>query len=188
VRGVVLEGLGNGFLECYRSEAIKERDETAGEATQVATAAGDFREEVLAFWDGVVEAINAPVLCGLSFVIDERLDVRWVLDLLAAIEASWMGSDCVVAIEDSDGREACHHDEGFADVGVGHRVVVEVEADVGVFPDLDLDSLVGGEGIVGKGQEAWFFLSEGLAHGAGTIFRATAIGCDTPAPLKCLVV
>ena len=92
----------------------------------------------------MLEAIDCPVLPGLALALDQGLDVRGILDLLTAAVAASVASDLLRAIEQSDLRFAGDPGEPTADVFVGDRVVVAVEADVGGPTDGDVDTFVGG--------------------------------------------
>ena len=47
---------------------------------------------------------------------------------------------------------------------------------IGCLADVDLDPLVGGEGVAGQRQELVLLLGEDVAHGAAPVLRAAAIG------------
>ena len=84
----------------------------------------------------------APAMCAASSICSPRSQLR-----------AWRGDD-LAAVEDAHGaRSVAMHDQRAAHVGVRDRVVVEVEAHVRRLADVDLDALVGREGVVGQRQQ-----------------------------------
>jgi hypothetical protein len=55
------------------------------------------------------------------------------------------------AVQDADLLGAGHHREQAQDMGVGYRVVVQIEAHIGGLADLDLLALLGRKGVRWQG-------------------------------------
>lgn len=67
-------------------------------------------------------------------------------------------------------------------------VVVEIEASIGRLPDLDLHSLVGGELIIGKGQQLALLFSEDIANQPRPVFYPRTSCGALRCPLECLPI
>ena len=113
-----------------------------------------------------MQAVLGAVLTGMALVGEECFDVGWIFNLLPTVEGTGMGGDDIVAIEDAHGIEGGEHDQGASGALEGNGVIVEVESHVGCLGDVDLDTLLTGERIVGQVEQLWAFFVEDLLHGA----------------------
>ncbi len=128
---VALQGLAKGGLDGGSAMGIEEAHEARDGAAEAAPALGDTVQQVLALGDSVEEAVGCPgTRCG-PLAGHQLGHVAGVFDLLAAIPGPGVGSDQVVAIEEAHAVLGGQHKELAAHLGVGHRVVVAVETDVG---------------------------------------------------------
>jgi len=93
---------------------------------------------------------------------EESLDMRRILDGLSGVVAASMPCDLVGARDDPDGDRAGQQGEWTADVGVGNRVAVAIEADIREFAGDDGPHQLGLEGTRGQRQEPRLLLREDL--------------------------
>ncbi len=87
-----------------------------------------------------------------------------------------MGGDHLGTIEHTHLGGRGHDDQRAADVGMRHRVVVEVEADVRCLAHLDLDAIFGGKHVAGKREEHASLLGEDVAHRSTAVLGTRAVG------------
>ena len=113
-----------------------------------------------------VEAVGGAVLAGEAFLALERLDVGGVFDLASPVERAPMGGEHGPGVEDAHGVEGCRDGEGACDVTMGNGVIVAIEPEVGSLSDMDFDSLLARERIVGERDEVVLFPA--LARGMPT--------------------
>jgi hypothetical protein len=164
MRGITFERFGDGALKGGGAVGVKQLDESAGEHAEVLTALGGGEEQCLSAGCGVVESVLCAVLAALSFVFEECLDVSGFFNLLIPVEGAGVSSEDALAIEHAHGVECSEHDEGALDAVVGDGVIVLVESHVRGLGDVDLDTLLTREGIVGQCEERWSFFVEDLSH------------------------
>jgi len=74
------------------------------------------------------------------------------------------------------------HGQNAPDMGVRHRIIVEVEADIGRLADRDHDALQQRRRVVRQDQQARRFVGEHLADGAPGFVRAAPVGSRAIAP------
>ena len=110
---------------------VEQIDEAARERAEMHAALCGGGEELRAARRGVMQPIHGAVSTSGALVIDQVLDMRGILDLLAAIVAARVGGDDGIGVEDAHGIEGGTDLEAAPHVGVRDRVVVPVEADVG---------------------------------------------------------
>ena len=65
---------------------------------------------------------------------------------------------------------------------MGHRIVVQIETNIGRLADADLDAFEQGRGVVGQRQQTWRLIGEHLAHGAVRLAGAAPVGGETATP------
>ena len=111
-------------------------------------------EQGLAGGGGLRKAVGGAVLTGGALVVDQRLDVGGVLDLRALVVAAPMAGEhrrrrrrCVPHA----GRRA---PSGRAGRGMGDRIIVQIEADIGRLADRDRDMLEQRRRVVRQRQQA----------------------------------
>ena len=105
-----------------------------------------------------------------------------VLDGLSGVVAAAMAGELGLSVEDADAGGAGEQGERLADVGVGNRVGIAVEADVGGFARADGADEFGLEGMGGERQEAGLLFGPDVGDGTvGLVGVASAVG-DVVAP------
>ena len=119
--------------------------------------------------------VNGTLHGGLADHPAEPLDVLRVLDLLTAVPAADVRGDLILAFRDSNSVEVGKHDERALCAVVRHRVIVEVEADIGSLANLDLESLERRKGGVRMRQEEPSLILERLTNSATPVFDPGAI-------------
>jgi hypothetical protein len=112
---------------------------------------------------------------GLTFPRHERLDMRWLFDLLAFVETARMAGQDRQAVDDAQPIGIGQYCQGSSYIRVWYRVIVLVEADIRCLAGLDGDPLDNGIGIVGQWQQSRDFLGEDLGDAAGLVFGAAAV-------------
>ena len=105
-----------------------------------------------------------------------------VLDGLPGVVAAAVAGELGLPVEDADAGGAGHEGEGLPDVGVGNRVEIAVEADVGGLSGADGADEVGLEGMSGQGQEAGLLLDPDVGDGAVGLVGVTSLVGDEVAP------
>ena len=163
---VAFEGDGDGGGELLRSVVVEEGEEAGGVRAERLAAFGEALEERGGDGDGDTEAVAGGVVVGLAGGGEQPLEVRGVLDGLRGVVAAAMLGELGLPVEDADAGGAGHERERFPDVGVGNRVGVAVEADVGGLSGADGADEVGLEGMRGQGQEAGLLLGPDVGDGA----------------------
>ena len=141
VDGALLERLGERRLEIGRGRRVEDPKKGSGGRTDVVAARSEQDEELLGGARSFRESVDAAMSSRTSLLFDELLDVRRILDLLAAIPRPRVRGDDVEPVVDLDGGEIGEHDECLLRVMVRERVVVEIEPCVRGLSDLDLAAL-----------------------------------------------
>jgi hypothetical protein len=118
VNGVARDGLDESFLELSGAGAIEDDEQASGGVPDVAAALGHEAKERLTAPSRASESIQAAVLAGAAFLIDETLKVLRLLELLSAVPAANMRSDDLVSFGDADFVEVGVDDEGALDAVV----------------------------------------------------------------------
>ena len=105
-----------------------------------------------------------------------------VLEGLSGVVAAAMAGELGLSVEDADAGGAGEQRERLADVGVGNRVGIAVEADVGGFAGADGADEFGLEGMGGERQEAGLLFGPDVGDGTVRLVGvASAVG-DVVAP------
>ena len=99
-----------------------------------------------------------------------------------AIEAARVPGQFGHAVQDTDLLLVGQDRQRAPDMGVWHRVVIEVEADVGRLGHRDIQALTQGIDGGGQPQQARLFDGEGLAHGQGVVLGPGPIEGPALAP------
>ena len=119
---------------------------------------------------------------GGALVFDQRFDVDGSLDLLTSIPAAHVVRQLLCAVQDANPVFVGQHAQGAAHMGVRHRVVVQIEADVGrlarrhgpAFRQLVL--------ALGQRHQGGLLGMEGLPHAQGRVLRPPPIRRRALAP------
>jgi len=110
-----------------------------------------------------------------GFAFDQRIEVRRVLDLLAPVVAARVRSHDALSIEDANPVGIGQDRQRLAYQGVGHRVVIEVEAYIRGLAHRDRDPFLQGPGVVRRGEQAGLLLGKGVPRRQGSIVRAEPV-------------
>ena len=105
-----------------------------------------------------------------------------ILDLGALVVAAAMAGENLGAVDDAHLVRVGQHGEQALHLGVGDRVVVEIEAHIGRLADLDGDALEQRIGIVWQRQQARRLGREGCAHAQRGLLGTRPVGRRTRAP------
>ena len=107
-----------------------------------------------------------------------------VLDGASGVVGAVVASELGLAVEDADAGSAGEQGQRLSDVGVGNRVEIPVEADVGGLSGADGADEVGLEGMGRERQEAGLLLGPDVGDGAvGQLGVAASVG-DVVAPAE----
>ena len=112
--------------------------------------------------DGGAEPVAGGVDVGLAGGGEQAFQMGGVLDGQPGVVGAVMVGQLVVSVEDADAGGRGDQGQRLADVGVGDRVEVAVEADVGGLAGADGTHQVGLEGIGGQRQQAGLLLGPDL--------------------------
>ena len=114
--------------------------------------------------------------------------MRQVVDRLAGVVAARVAGDHLAAGDDPHGRRAGQEGERPADVRVGNRIAIAVEADVGRLAGRDGAQHIGREGMRGQRQEPRLLLGEDLRDGLIALLGMRPLMRHVVAPLPKLRV
>ena len=135
----------------------------------------------LAGW--LCQLIGRSVLMRRVFFVDEGLYMGGNLDLFAFVVAALVASQHLGAIDNAHLMRVGKNSENAPNVTVRHRVIIEIEANIGVFADRNLYAFEQWHRVVGQRQQASRFLGEHFTHGAALgIVGALAICRRTITP------
>lgn len=163
--------------------AIKQPQQRGRERTDVGATFGGPDHQGLTDRHGPGEAVEAAMLARLTLDLNEILQVSSVFDLLATIIAATVTGDHLRAVEDPDLAEIGPHAQHAPNMGMGNRVVVQVEPHIGRFADLHGDLLLNGIRVGGQRQKQWLLLCERLAYCHLAILRTWSVRRFGSAPL-----
>jgi hypothetical protein len=181
VQGAAGQGLCEGGVDVLSALGPEQLGETRRGAAQVPAALGQRGEPRLAVGERGVEAIDGAVLLGGALVLGESGDVGGVLDLLTPIPRAQVGAQGLLAVEDAHLVGRREYDERAARVRVRDRVIVEVEADVGVLPTSTAMRSSAGNGLSGRASS----LPRSSAKSSRTV-RPRSSGQDRSAAMPCV--
>ena len=105
------------------------------------------------------------MMAGFAFLLDKRLDMGGVFDLDALVVTALVTRQDRGAVDDADLFRRGQDAQCAPHVGMGHGIIVQIEARIGRFADGDRDLRRQRKRIVGQRQETGRFSGEGLAHG-----------------------
>ena len=136
----------------------------------------------------MAEPVEAAVARSRLLGGDQRLEVGRVFDLLAMAIAPRVCGHDRGAFENPHVLGAGDHDEGAADAGMGHRIVIAVEAGVRGLADLYGLALLGRILRRGEGQQDVALFGKGLLDRQGRLLGAAAFGGQAVTPGGGLIV
>ena len=134
---MAIEGLEDRGLKLVRAIMIKPPDQRSGDGAEVMAALGDTGEQGLARRRRLGQTVGGPLTACASFLVDQLLEMGGFFDLFAFAVAAPMAGDDAHAVDDAQPVGIGQHGQRSLDMGVGHRIIVEVEADIGCLADLD---------------------------------------------------
>ena len=129
--GVAFEGERDGGGQFLRSVVVEQSEQPGRVRAQGLSALGEALEERDGGGDGGVEAVAGGVDVGLAGSRQQAFEMRGILDGQSGVVGAVMAGQLVLSVEDADAGGRGEQGQRFADVGVGDRVEVAVEADVG---------------------------------------------------------
>ena len=156
-------GVGERHVELGGAVLTQQATQLKRDAAEVLPAIGAAHQEAAALRRRVLQAVGAAVLTRRALLGDEGDDVSGVLDTFVAAPAARVRGDDGRSVDDPHGVGVGEDHELTAHVGVRHRVVVAVEADIRRLADVDGRLLIAREGGGGQRQQPRLLLGEGLA-------------------------
>jgi len=115
---------------------LQQLDQGRGNAAEIAAALGSTDQQDPAGRRRLRQPIGRSMAMCLTFVRHESLDMGLALDLLALAVAARMRGNDLLTFDDAQPIDIGQHGQGSQHVGVRHRVIVFVEANVGCLPTL----------------------------------------------------
>ena len=164
MRHAALERLADRGIELCGPIALEQPKQGGGDRSEIVAALGGAQQQSLARRRDLGETVGAAITAGGTLVRDQSLDMRAILDLGALVVAAGMAGKDLGAVDDAHLVRIGEHGERASDLGVGHRVIVEIEPNIGRLADLDGDTLDQRIGVVRQLQQSGRLLGEGLAH------------------------
>ena len=179
---VAREGDLDGGGQFLRSVVLEERKQPDQMRPEHVAARGQARQEGRRDRHGQTQAVAGAGRIGLVGGREEPLDMRRILDGLGGVVTPRMSRDLVGTRDDPDGGRAGEQRERTADVRVGNRVAVAIEADVRQFAGDDGPHQLGLEGMRGQRQEPRLLLREDLRDGLVALLGVRALMGDLVPP------
>ena len=150
--GVSLEGVGDGGGQLLRPVVVEQGEQSGGLRAQGFSPFCKPLEEGGGDGDGGAEPVAGGVGVGLTGGGEKPFQMRGVLDGLCGVVAAAMAGQLDLSVEDADAGIAGHQGQRLSGVGVGDRVEIAVEADVGGLSGADGAEEFGLEGMSGEGE------------------------------------
>jgi hypothetical protein len=152
VRHAAVERLADRGLEFGGAIAVEEPQQGGGDGPIVA-ALGSTTRQSLARRSCAGEPVGAAMTAGGTFLRDQGLDVRALLDLIAPVITAGMAGEDLGAVDNTYLARIGQHGKHASHLGMRYRVVIEIESDIRRFADLDGDALDQRIGVV-RGNSA----------------------------------
>lgn len=182
VRDAAAERLGDGGLQFGGAIAVQQPDQGGRDGGEGVAALGGLLEQALAGWRRLEEPVIRPMMAGGPLVFDQRFDMGGRLDLRPLVIAARVAGDDLAAVGDADLAVIRQHGQVPTDVGVGDRVVVEIEANIGGLADRDLLTLAYGIRVVRQLQQPGSFPGKDLPNAEARLLGAAPIGGRAATP------
>jgi hypothetical protein len=157
------ERVPEGDLQLRGADPVEELEQPGDLAAEVLAPQGQSLDESVGAWAGSAEPVTPAQLVSMPLLAGERLDVDRILDHLLLVVAARVRGEDVRAVGDPDLLLGGREDERLADEVVRNRVVVPVEADVGLFTGDHRPGDVAVPGMLGDRQQARALLLERVA-------------------------
>ena len=182
VRDAAAERLGDGGLQFGGAIAVQKPDQGGRDGGDGVAALGGLLEQALAGWRRLEEPVIRPMMAGGALVFDQRFDVGGRLDLRPLVIAARVAGDDLAAVGDANLIAIGQHGQLPTDMGVGDRVVIEIEADIGCLADRDLLAFGHGIGVVRQLQQPGGFPGKDLPNTEARLLGAAPIGGRAATP------
>ena len=152
--GVAFEGDVNGLGQLLGSVVVEQGEQPGGVRSQGLSALGESLEECGGGGDGGAQPVAGGVDVGLAGGGEQAFQMGGVLDGQSGVVGAVMVGQLGLSVEDADAGGRGEQGQRLSDVGVGDRVEIAVEADVGGLAGADGAHQVGLEGIGGQREQA----------------------------------
>ena len=175
--GVAFEGYVDGGGQLLRPVVVEQGEQPGGVRSQRLSAFGEPLEERVGGGDGGAEAVAGGVGVGLAGGREKAFQMRGVFNGQRGVVGAVMVGQLGLSVEDADAGGAGDQGQRLSDVGVGNRVAIAVEADVGGLAGADDTHQIGLEGMGGQRQQAGLFLGPDIGDTAvGLVGMTSAVG------------
>src|SRR5712691_3085742 len=170
-RCVTLEGLDQGGPEGLRPVVVEQAQELYGGGAGVLTLGEGRLQEGLSLGHGGGEAAGRRLSSGFALVLEQRLLVAGLVDVLVAVVAASVSDDLDLAVQDAH-RDRRGHEREPPPHRVGrNRVVVEVEGDPDPLELPHRTQQLGREGMQGQRKQPRLLFCEDLRHSPFRVVR-----------------
>ena len=156
--GVAFEGDVNGLGQLLGSVVVEQCEQPGGVRAQRLSPFGEPLEERGGGGDCGAEPVAGGVDVGLAGGGEQAFQMRGVLDGQSGVVGAVMVGQLGLLVEDADAGGGSEQGQRLADVGVGDRVEIAVEADVRRLAGADGAHQVGLEGMRGQREQAGLLL------------------------------
>ena len=180
--GVAFEGDGNGGGQLLRPVVVEQGEQPSSVRAQRLSPLGEALEERGGGGDSGAEPVTGGVGVGLAGGGEQAFQMGGVLDGQSGVIGAVMVGQFGLSVEDADAGGAGDQSERFADVGVGNRVEIAVEADVGGLAGADDAHQVGLEGMGGQRQQAGLLVGPDIGDTAVGLVGMTSPVGDVVSP------
>ena len=147
--GVAFEGECDGGGQLLLPVVVEQGEQPGGVRAQRLSPFGETLEERGGGGDGGAAAVAGGVGVGLAGGGEQVFQMGGVLDGQSGVVGAVMVGQLGLSVEDADAGGAGDQGERLSDVGVGNRVEIAVEADIGGLAGADDAHQVGLEGMSG---------------------------------------
>ena len=122
-------------LQIGGAVAIEQPHQGGGDGTEIGAALGGAHQQALAGRSRLGEAIGGAMLASGALMLDQRLDMGGILDLRSLVVAAPVAGEHLGAVDDAHLMRIGENGQHAPNVGVRHRIIVQVEADIGRLAD-----------------------------------------------------
>ena len=164
--GVAFEGECDGGGQLLGSVVVEQGEQSGSVRAQGLSALGESLEERDGGGNGGAEAVAGGVGVGLAGGDEQVFQMGGILDDQSGVVGAVMVGQFGLSVEDADTGGAGDQGERLSDVGVGNRVEIAVEADVGRLAGADDAHQIGLEGMGGQRQQTGLLLGPDIGDTA----------------------
>jgi len=179
---IARQGLGHSAVHRLGAIALQQPRQPQGDRAQVVPACGGTPKQLSHRRHGLRQPVGGAVGSRAALVIEQRLEMFFLLDLCPAVPTAPMAGQHDGTVEHAQALGLGQHRQRAPYMSVGDGVVVEVEANVGRLAGMDLHTLGHRVVVLGQLHQAGLLDHAGLAYRQPVVFRPAPITGGALAP------